>query len=163
MWNNIIPRSRFRFSVSIWNFIYTSSQHCCRDTTNRLILQIPQCTCPISHNAPFGTEMCTFQFWMVHCGILDRYIVGYGTGAGALWDMGLVYCGIWDKYIVGFFSILSIMKAAAVQKIIYQSFSFKILRHLGLWRSRGCFKNTNGQAILDGISIVHFKFRHKTF
>ena len=38
--------------------------------------KIPQCTCPISHNAPFRTEMCTFLFWMVHCGIWDRCIVG---------------------------------------------------------------------------------------
>ena len=38
--------------------------------------QIPQCTCPTSHNAPFRTEMCAFLFWMVHCGIWDRCIVG---------------------------------------------------------------------------------------
>ena len=31
-------------------------------------LQFPQCTCLISHNAPFRTEMCTFLFWMVHYG-----------------------------------------------------------------------------------------------
>ena len=37
---------------------------------------IPQCTCPISHNAPFRTEMCTFLFWMVNCGIWNRCIVG---------------------------------------------------------------------------------------
>ena len=29
---------------------------------NRPILQIPECTCPISHNAPFWTEMCTLLF-----------------------------------------------------------------------------------------------------
>ena len=39
------------------------------------ISQIPQSICPISHNAPFRTEMCTFLFRMVHCGIWDRYIV----------------------------------------------------------------------------------------
>ena len=33
--------------------------------------QTPQCTCPISHNAPFRTEICTFLFWMVHCGTLQ--------------------------------------------------------------------------------------------
>ena len=26
--------------------------------------QIPECTCTISHNAPFRTEMCTFLCWM---------------------------------------------------------------------------------------------------
>ena len=30
---------------------------------------IPQCNCPISHNTPFKTEICTFLIWMVHCGI----------------------------------------------------------------------------------------------
>ena len=45
--------------------------------------QIPQCTSPISHNAPFRTEMCTFLFWLVHCGIWTRCIVGF---------VRLVYC-----------------------------------------------------------------------
>ena len=40
--------------------------------------QIPKCTCSISHNAPFRTEIYTFLFWMVQYGI-------YGTGA--LWDL----------------------------------------------------------------------------
>ena len=43
----------------------------------RPISQIPQYTCPIFHNAPFRTEMCTFLFWMVYCGIWDDYIVGF--------------------------------------------------------------------------------------
>ena len=33
--------------------------------------QIPQCTCPISHNTPFRTDMSTFLFWTVHCGIVN--------------------------------------------------------------------------------------------
>ena len=39
--------------------------------------QIPQCTTTsaISHNAPFGTEMCSFLLW----------VVPYGSGA--LWDL----------------------------------------------------------------------------
>ena len=41
------------------------------------------CTCPLSHYVPFRTEMCTFLFWMVHCGIWDRYIVGF---------VSMVYC-----------------------------------------------------------------------
>ena len=41
--------------------------------------QIPQYTCPISHNAPFRTEMCSFLFTMVHCGIWDRCIMGIAT------------------------------------------------------------------------------------
>ena len=38
--------------------------------------QIPQCTCPIFHNAPLRTKICTSLFWMMHCGIWD-YIVGF--------------------------------------------------------------------------------------
>ena len=39
--------------------------------------QIPECTCPISHNVPFGTEMRTFLFWMEHCGIWNKWIPGF--------------------------------------------------------------------------------------
>ena len=39
--------------------------------------QIPECTSSISHNAPFRTEMCTFLFWMEHCGIGNRCIMGF--------------------------------------------------------------------------------------
>ena len=39
--------------------------------------EIPQCTCSISRNAPFWTEMCTFLFWMVHCRIRNRCIVRF--------------------------------------------------------------------------------------
>ena len=41
------------------------------------ISQIPECTCSISHNATFRTEMCTFLFWMLHCGIWNRCILGF--------------------------------------------------------------------------------------
>ena len=39
--------------------------------------QISECTCSISHNAPFRTEMCTFLLWMKHCGIWNRCILGF--------------------------------------------------------------------------------------
>ena len=45
--------------------------------SNRSMSLIPQCTCPISHNTPFRTEICTFLFWMVYCGIWDRCIMGF--------------------------------------------------------------------------------------
>ena len=44
---------------------------------NKLISRSPQCSCPISYNTPFRTEMCTFLFWMVHCRICDSCIVGF--------------------------------------------------------------------------------------
>ena len=43
----------------------------------RPISQIPECTYSIYHNAPFKTEMCTFLFWMEHCGIWNRRILGF--------------------------------------------------------------------------------------
>ena len=39
--------------------------------------QILECTCSISHNAPFRTEVCTLLFWMEHCGIWNRCILGF--------------------------------------------------------------------------------------
>ena len=46
---------------------------CARNWPNSQILQ---CTSSISHNAPFRTEMCTFLFWMVHCGIWENVHCG---------------------------------------------------------------------------------------
>ena len=39
--------------------------------------QISECTCSISHNAPFRTEMCTYLFWMEYCGIWYTCILGF--------------------------------------------------------------------------------------
>ena len=54
---------------------------CCIKSTpvlcKRQISHIPHCSCPISDAALFRTEICTFLFWMVHCGICDRCIVGF--------------------------------------------------------------------------------------
>ena len=47
------------------------------DTFNKPISQIPECTCSISPSASFRTEMCTFLFWMEHCGIWNRCILGF--------------------------------------------------------------------------------------
>ena len=40
-------------------------------------LQIPQCISTMSHNVPWRTEMFAFLFWIVHCGIWNRYIMGF--------------------------------------------------------------------------------------
>ena len=52
--------------------------------------QNPQCTCPISHNAPFRTEMRAFLFWIVHCGIWDRCIVGFVNLVSWYWGHHVV-------------------------------------------------------------------------
>ena len=48
---------------------------------SRLITQIPQCTNPISHNAPLcnkNVHICAhFCYKMVHCGIFVQCIVGF--------------------------------------------------------------------------------------
>ena len=52
---------------------------------NWQISQIPECTCFISQNAPFRTEMCTFLFWMEHYGIWNRCILGFVNWVIWLW------------------------------------------------------------------------------
>ena len=50
---------------------------CALFTRNWPHSQIPECTCSISHNAQFRTEMCTFLFWMEHFGIWNRCMLGF--------------------------------------------------------------------------------------
>ena len=47
------------------------------------VAHLPHCTSPISHNASFRTEMCTFQFWIMHCGIWHRCIVVIENGGNS--------------------------------------------------------------------------------
>ena len=49
------------------------------DVIMRPVSQIPQYIWSMSHNAPFRTEICTFMFWMMYCGILFRCPVGFVT------------------------------------------------------------------------------------
>ena len=46
--------------------------------------QIPQSTSPISHNAPFKTDMCAFLFWMV------RVLWGMGQVQSEICEIGLL-------------------------------------------------------------------------
>ena len=39
--------------------------------------QIPECNCSISHNVPFRTDIRAFLFWMEHCGMWNRCILGF--------------------------------------------------------------------------------------
>ena len=54
---------------------WLSTWTCC--SHNWPNLQISECTCSISHNVPFRTEMCTFLFWMEHCVIWNRCILRF--------------------------------------------------------------------------------------
>ena len=77
-------------NASIWwrhHDAVCHQDHCCQLaqlSANRAISQIPECICPISHNAPLITEMYIFLFWMEHC----------GYGIGPLWDL-------WIRSITG--------------------------------------------------------------
>ena len=78
-------------NIKSWNNPQQHMQRCPRRQCNNIfgshaqwgvvisrpIAQIPKCTCPISHNAPFRTEMCPFLFWIVHGGIWTWCIVGF--------------------------------------------------------------------------------------
>ena len=77
------------FKWSQWSRgIYRNPEH----TANRSIPQIPECTCSISHNAPFRTEMCTFLFWMEHCGIWNKCILGFLIGQ---WSTSAMFDLVW--------------------------------------------------------------------
>ena len=52
------------------------SKSCCM-LSNSFNSQVPECTCSISHNAPFRTEMCTFLYWVKHYGIWNRCILRF--------------------------------------------------------------------------------------
>ena len=41
------------------------------------LLKIPKCTCSISDNSPFRTEMWTFLFRMMYCGIWNKFILRF--------------------------------------------------------------------------------------
>ena len=81
--SNLVAHEALPWSFSSWKHIqYSKATHQCEcdsvfTNLNWPNLQIPQCTCPIIHNAPFRTERRTFLFWMVHCGISIRCIVGF--------------------------------------------------------------------------------------
>ena len=52
-------------------------RHQTTDAHNWPNSQIPKSNCSISNNAPLKTEMRSFLFWMVHCRIWSRCIVGH--------------------------------------------------------------------------------------
>ena len=62
----------------------------CRDQTD---LTNPTMHLPMSHNAPFRTEMCTFLIWMVHCVILNWCIVGF---VNLVWSLDIFKTGYQD-------------------------------------------------------------------
>ena len=71
------PRISRHSNVGLVNIIL----HVCLSILKLTYSQIPQCICPISHNAPFykrNVHMCAhFSHKMVHCGTPDWCIVGF--------------------------------------------------------------------------------------
>ena len=70
---------------------------CSDSPSDRPISQIPQCTCSLSHNAPLRTEMCTFLFWMVHCGIWNRCFCESGQLSFHPLTYIFIYVYIWVR------------------------------------------------------------------
>ena len=59
---------------------------------SEIYLQIPQCTCPISHNVPFWTEMYTSLFeWCI-----GEYRIG------ALWELRIYFVSVKFEETVAF-------------------------------------------------------------
>ena len=83
---------------------------CAQLLSNRPISQMPQSICPISCNAPFRKEMCTFLFWMVHCGIWDMCIVGF---------VNLVYCRPGNEHLHLHLSILHSKKSSTLTWLLF--------------------------------------------
>ena len=75
LWQSILHRTMHEFDFGTLASWYCSgcSLHW-TEINNRLISQIPQCTCPIYHNIPLWNRI-------VHISVPKWCIVGYGTGA----------------------------------------------------------------------------------
>ena len=119
---------------------------------NRPNSQIPQSNCPISHNAPFRTEMCTFLFWMVHCGIWDKCIVGFVSLAFSHWSfIEMRLRGHYGCYVISslssnespvyfgkFQGSWAVVTSAKYECDMAQvNYISKILRNGGSWKASG--------------------------
>ena len=74
--------SQYKSKFDNWIYISRARQRFiwCNSTSNRPVMQIPRCTSPATHNAPFTTEMCPLctplTTQMAHCGIPARSTAG---------------------------------------------------------------------------------------
>ena len=71
------PHESIILNIMYWGILCRDLENLTKTHTNRPNSQIPECTCSISHNAPLRAEMCTFLFWMEHCGIWNMFILGF--------------------------------------------------------------------------------------
>ena len=109
----------FRIIMEIWDFCLEISfkNHW---NFSRLV-----CGNPVFHNAPFRTEMCTFLFWMEHCGIWNRCILDLWN-----WSIGDQTMRIYEKpnknYHSGNFSVCVIIRACCQDSLINQSINLSV-------------------------------------
>ena len=64
--------------------------------------RVTQCVCWMTCSAPSGAEVCTFLFWMVHCGMPGRCAVGWVRLVYhyyCLTDLSKLLCGTYDVEI----------------------------------------------------------------
>ena len=91
--------------------------------------QIPEGTCSISHNASFRTEMCTFLFWMEHCGIWNRCI--------GIFEIGLFDVELHDPVLdQGQCSEISQINSICSWAMWYLLFNNSLLPNDTIWRHR---------------------------
>ena len=66
------------------------------------VSRVPQCACWVTCSAPSGAEVCTFLFWMVHCGMPGRCaveLVRLVYHYYCLTDLSKLLCGTYDVEI----------------------------------------------------------------
>ena len=91
------------FSVCVLTRTLPPSGFCYDNWPNS---QISECTCSISHNAPFRTEMCKFLFWMEHCGIWNRCVLGF---VKLVPPMMIKLASWW--LLISFYTVIRILKS----------------------------------------------------
>ena len=96
----------FQYVITLWRIDHSIFHW----THPRPMPQIPQCTCPISHNAPFRTEMCIAPSqWetALLCNDVSHWLGAKDISVlnGPLWDMGQVHCGICESHQQGTYSM----------------------------------------------------------
>ena len=101
--------------------------------------QIPECIYSISHNAPFRTEMCT---WMHNGALLEMEQVHSGICTFMFW---MEHCGIWNRCILGFVKL--VYKNTAIFRVIlsaiYYFFWWRTYASLIMFDD-ACLRRRNG-------------------
>ena len=86
----------------LWSLSLQTLDYTCRIEINWPVSRVPQCACWMTCSASSGAEVCTFLFWMVHCGMPGRCAVGWVRLVYhyyCLTDLSKLLCGTYDVEI----------------------------------------------------------------